>query len=140
MEQYTTFGFTMECDDSDSNKYLNIKAEIEKLCKQTLKYSKLYNKNPLLQYFPIKKGLYMTCCATNNQVQFGVYCPNKNSDIIQHLSKNANIELDIEDIRDLKNRIEITARNAENVKISQLENAWERIFNKIKSADLEMER
>ena len=53
MQSFNTFGFTMEYAEGEHEKFADVKAAIENLCKESEKYSNLYEKNPLIHYIQI---------------------------------------------------------------------------------------
>jgi len=124
MQSFETYGFKIDFDNHEAYKYLDVKDAIERLCKNSIFYSKQYNKPFLIQYAPLKNNAYITCAVINNKAEFGIYDRKYPNIILQSVSDITLNEITIEKINLLQDIMEITAQNKTNVKINPLYNIW----------------
>ena len=124
MQSEIICGFRMDFDEKDHASYIDLKGEIQKLCKQSEQFSILYGKNPLLHYIPIKCGTYITCYVQNGKAEFGIYETKNPNSILQHLSLNNSIELTVKDIQKLSLRMENIAKNQKEIIPNPLYDIW----------------
>lgn len=127
MQSIETYGFIAEYDEKNTPQYSELKDAIERLCRSAESYSKIYNKNPLIQYLHLENKMYITCGVINGHAEFGIY-NKKNQDIVQYMPVNSYRENMIEAIYELKDRIEIIAKNPHVLKINPLKELWTDLF------------
>jgi len=137
MQTEYTYGFLMEFDDNEHEHFLQIKADIENLCRYSEKLSKTYNKNPLLQSVQISSNTFITCAVYNGKAHFGLLQRQKSDNISQFSSGIVTKNITTKAINLLSQRMEITAQNNRDITHGLLKNAWDSFLSKEKELDIE---
>lgn len=133
MQSEIICGFRMDFDEKDHASYIDLKGEIQKLCKQSEQFSILYNKNPLIQSVQISNNTFITCAVYDNEALFGLFKPNKSEEIIDYITGPTVSNITEKAILLLDKRIENTAKNKKDLTYSLLRKAWDKTIAKQKS-------
>ena len=74
MDSFEQYKFTLKCSGKlSSSQYLQIKANIETVCKFASQQSKQYNLNNVAIALQTDPHLFMTIYIKNNEIAFGIY-------------------------------------------------------------------
>ena len=123
MQSFETCGFRMDFEDNNNNYYLELKDAIERLCSNSQIFSTAYERNPLVHYLSISKETCITCAVVNQKVEFAIY-KKKTNELIQHINKNTYVNIAIEDVQELGNRMERIAKYPTHMKPEPLYGLW----------------